>query len=86
MEDRFDRIVTGASGTESVAIGLKPRLPFRFQRKLSQCLSRPVCHRGNTEWALLRGPGFRDIHSSHRLGVPIEPQVLTQSQPLLGSQ
>ena len=34
VENRLNRIVTGATGSEAIAVGLKARFPFGFERDL----------------------------------------------------
>jgi hypothetical protein len=43
----LNRIVTRASWTEAVAVGLELRLPFRFQGEFRQGLAGAIRHHGN---------------------------------------
>lgn len=47
-ENRLDRIVTGSTRSEAIAVGFKARFPFGFQRAFNQRLARSIRQGWNT--------------------------------------
>ena len=75
VEDRFDRIVTGAPWPEPVGIGFKARFPFGFEGEFGQMLPRTLNHDGNPQGTLLAFP---------RLWYSDSPPVRRDIFPVLG--
>ena len=80
--DRFDRIVTGTSWTEAVAIGLELRLPFRFQGEFDQGLASPFLHDGYPDRPTVRPVGFGYPDPADRLRRWDQAQRLGEAKPL----
>ena len=77
--DRFDRIVTGTSWTEAVAIGLELRLPCRFQGAFRQGLSGAIRHDGNPSWPVVRRARFGNPDPAYRLDLRRQGQCLSEA-------
>src|SRR3990167_6050413 len=82
----IDRIMARAAGAKSIAVGFKPRFPFRFERLLDQSLFRAIAYSRNSQAAFLVGAGFWYLDPTDRTGFPIYLQSRTQLEPLLWSQ
>jgi hypothetical protein len=84
-ENGCDRIVTGASGTETITVGGKTRFPCRFEREFDQCLAGSIGHGGDSQRPVVGGgTGFGDPYPTHRLGLACEVEGLCQCQALRG--
>ncbi|HEV3263109.1 MAG TPA: hypothetical protein VG013_40115, partial [Gemmataceae bacterium] len=84
LEDRFHRIMTGASRSESIAVRLELGFPFGFQRELDQRLQCSVREGWNAERPLFVGSGFGNPDSTGGLRLDIQIQGGYQDESFLG--
>ncbi len=85
IENRLNRIVTGATWSEAIAVGFKARFPFGFKRQLDQRLAGSVGHGGNAQWPLFaRLACFGYPDPAHGMGLTIEAKGPCQLQAFRG--
>jgi hypothetical protein len=67
----IDRIMTRAAGAKSIAVGFKPRFPFRFERLFDQSLFRAIAYSRNPQFPFLVGAWLWYFDTTNRTGLPI---------------